>query len=74
MKYFKTMKAYVKVKRFLMYAFRWQLSTPVYACVLYFVSDKYGYTAKTMIANFIGACIFYWVDKFIFLKHRHESE
>ena len=28
-----------------------------------------------VIANLIGcALIFYWVDKCIFLKHRHESE
>lgn len=57
-----------------MYALRWQLSTPVYALTLYLLSDRFGYTAKTMIANLIGACIFYWVDRFIFLKHRHESE
>ena len=71
---FKKMKTYVRAKRFAMYALRWQLSTPVYALVLYFVSDNYGYTTKTVIANLIGASIFYWVDKFIFLKHRHESE
>ena len=57
-----------------MYAFRWQLSTPIYAVILCFVSDNLGYTGKTVLANFVGACIFYWVDKFIFLKHRHESE
>ena len=68
------MKLYIKAKRFLMYAFRWQLSTPIYAIILYFVSDNLGYTGKTILANFVGACIFYWVDKFIFLKHRHESE
>ena len=54
-----------------MYALRWQLSTPVYACVLYCVNDKYGYTTKTIIANFIGACIFYWIDRFIFTKRHH---
>ena len=48
---FKKMKAYVKAKRFAMYALRWQLSTPVYALVLYLVSDRYGYTTKTIIAN-----------------------
>ena len=71
---FQKLKFYIKAKRFLMYAFRWQLSTPVYALILYFVSNRLGYTEKTILANFIGACIFYWVDKFIFLKHRHESE
>lgn len=68
------MKLYIKAKRFLMYAFRWQLSTPIYAVILCFVSDNLGYIGKTILANFVGACIFYWVDKFIFLKHRHESE
>ena len=74
MKRYRSLKAYIKAKRFAMYAMRWQLSTPIYALVLYLVSDKFGYTTKTIIANFIGACIFYWVDKFIFLKHRHETE
>ena len=71
---YKKAKAYIKAKRFVLYALRWQLSTPIYALVLYLVSDQLGYTAKTMIANFIGACIFYFIDKYIFLKHRHESE
>lgn len=71
---FNKMKLYIRAKRFVMYALRWQLSTPIYAMILYFVSDKLGYTSKTVLANFVGACIFYWVDKFIFLKHRHASE
>ena len=74
MTHYAQLKTYVKIKRFAMYALRWQLSTPIYALVLYFVSDYFGYTSKTIIANFIGACIFYWIDKYIFLKHRHESE
>ena len=72
--HYRRAKAYIKAKRFSLYLLRWQLSTPVYAVVLYLVSDKLGYIAKTMIANLIGACIFYWVDRFIFLKHQHESE
>lgn len=67
----KMKKMSIKAKRFIMYALRWQLSTPVYACVLYCVNDKYGYTTKTIIANFIGACIFYWIDRFIFTKRHH---
>ena len=59
MKNFKTLKAYIKIKRFCMYALRWQLSTPIYAIILYCVSDELGYTGKTMLANFVGACIFY---------------
>ena len=71
---FKKAHMLLKVKRFLMYAFRWQLSTPILALVMWQLEDKMGYIGSTVVANFIGACIFYWVDKYIFLKHRHESE
>ena len=70
---FKKAKLCSRAKSFAMYAMRWQLSTPIYAGVLYLVTDKMGYTAKTVLANFIGACIFYWVDRFIFLKGRHSN-
>ena len=45
---FKKAKLYIKTKRFMMYALRWQLSTPIYAGVLYLVSDKFGYVGKTI--------------------------
>ena len=61
-----------KIKQFGFYALRWQLSTPVYACVLYLLNDKFGYVLETMLANFIGACIFFWVDKFIFSRKKKD--
>ena len=72
-KYKKT-KAYLKLKRFCLYALRWQLSTPILAIVMWMMQDKMGCIGATIVANFIGACIFYWVDKYIFLKHRHDGE
>lgn len=56
-------------KKFLLYAFRWQLSTPILA-VCYWGLDDLGITLATIIANFIGACIFFFVDKWIFGKKK----
>ena len=47
--------------KFLLYLIRWQLSTPILAACLHFLNF---YTiVNTIIANLIGGCIFYWVDK-----------
>ena len=51
------------IKRYLIYLFRWQLSTPILALCLYL---PFGVTEKTIIANLIGGLIFFWVDRFIF--------
>lgn len=55
-------------KKFLKYAFRWQLSSFILAPVLYLLADTVGVTWSTIIANFIGACIFFPVDRWIFKK------
>ena len=59
-------------KKFVFYALRWQMSTPILAPVLIY-SDHFlnfgtngNFWVATFLANFIGACIFFWVDKFIF--------
>ena len=60
------------VKKFLFYCLRWQLSTPILAPVLIFGEGLFSadtttnFWIATMIANLIGACIFFWVDKLIF--------
>ena len=55
------------LKRFALYALRWQLSTPVmYPVLAYFAGLGFGYFTALAAANFVGACIFFWVDKFIF--------
>ena len=51
------------MKRFTLYLIRWQLSTPI----LWLVLKNLGVGLwQTIIANLIGASIFFWVDKFIF--------
>ena len=49
--------------KFLLYVSRWQLSTPI----LWVVVSQLGTSLEaTVIANLIGASIFFWVDKVIF--------
>ena len=51
------------MKRFALYLFRWQLSTPI----LWLVVRNLGVGIwSTIIANLIGGSIFFWVDRFIF--------
>lgn len=53
----------LNIKRFLLYLFRWQLSTPI----LWLVVKELGVgVSSTVIANLIGGSIFFWVDRFIF--------
>lgn len=50
----------------MVYLLRWQLSTPILAvCVLIFA--PLGNIWSTVIANFIGGLIFFWIDRKIFL-------
>src|SRR5574344_3159613 len=55
------------VKQYILYLIRWQLSTPILAIVLSLLSSMNTWAA-TIIANFIGGLIFFWVDKIIFRK------
>ena len=53
----------INMKRFILYLFRWQLSTPI----LWIVVRNLGVGIwSTIIANLIGGSIFFWVDRFIF--------
>lgn len=49
------------------YALRWQLSTPVLFLV-YYMLNSHGWGA-VIIANLIGALIFYKIDKIIFKRN-----
>lgn len=51
------------MRRFILYLTRWQLSTPILWLVVRHLGAGFG---STVIANLIGGCIFFWVDKFIF--------
>jgi len=53
------------IKKYILYLIRWQLSTPILAVVLIWLSSMNTLVA-TVIANLIGGLIFFWIDKFIF--------
>ena len=50
------------MKRFILYLVRWQLSTPILWLVTAALVGFWG----TVVANLIGGCIFFWIDRFIF--------
>ncbi len=52
------------IKKYLFYLLRWQLSTPILALCMYYLT--FDVTTKTIVANLIGGLIFFWVDKYIF--------
>lgn len=57
------------IKKYLVYLFRWQLSTPILALILWLLKDYSNLTA-TIIANLIGGLLFFWVDLLIFKKEK----
>lgn len=50
--------------KFCLYLLRWQLSTPVLAIAMV-AFDDFGTWLATVLANLIGGCLFYFVDKWI---------
>lgn len=55
-----------KARKLSLYVLRWQLSTPILYGVL--VALPYSEMTETIIANLIGALIFFPVDEIIFKK------
>jgi len=55
----------INYKQYMVYLLRWQLSTPILAIVLIWLAAANKLVA-TVVANFIGGLIFFWVDRFIF--------
>lgn len=55
----------INYKQYFLYLLRWQLSTPILAVVLVWLASV-GKLTATIVANFIGGLIFFWVDRFIF--------
>lgn len=53
------------IKKYLLYLGRWQLSTPLLAIILIWLSD-FNPTIATIISNLVGGLIFFWVDRWIF--------
>ena len=51
--------------KFILYLIRWQLSSPIlFACLCWLPVN--GKLSATIIANLIGGCIFFFVDRLIF--------
>ena len=61
------------VKRYILYLIRWQLSTPLLALVLTWLSGL-NVTVATIISNLIGGLIFFWVDRWIFKNREKKGE
>lgn len=57
-----------RLKKFVLYLGRWQLSTPVLALCLFLLTAYFNEIGATIIANLIGGCIFFFVDEKIFNK------
>lgn len=55
-----------KIKKLSFYILRWQLSTPILYLVI--ATLPFDTLAKTVIANLIGALVFFPVDELIFKK------
>ena len=53
------------MKKFFMYLCRWELSTFILAPCIAWLGFM-GEWPAAIIANAIGACIFFWVDFYIF--------
>lgn len=69
---YKSMRAKKTFKELALYLMRWQLSTPILAfCVVYLAT--FGEFWATVIANFIGGLIFFWVDRLIFKGGNNEK-
>ncbi len=53
------------MKKFFLYLVRWQLSSPILAICMVWMGG-WNVAIATIVANLIGGCIFFWVDRWIF--------
>ena len=65
-------RAISTMKRFILYAIRWQLSTPILAIVCGFMNHTKTEWVSAAVANAIGSAIFFLVDRWIF-KHKEQG-
>jgi bacteriorhodopsin len=62
-----------KNMKFILYLIRWQLSTPILAITMGLLAHFSTWVA-TVLANLIGGCIFFFVDRFIFEKMSYKQK
>ena len=53
------------MKKFFLYLMRWQLGSPILAICMVWMGG-WDVAVATIVANLIGGCIFFWVDRWIF--------
>jgi hypothetical protein len=63
------------IKRYILYLFRWQLSTPILAPIIALFTGGSIWGTKeswigSIVANLIGGLVFFWVDKVIFTNKK----
>ena len=56
------------MKRYLIYHLRWQVSAFVMMPIMAYLEGKVPLEINLMIGQFIGALIFWWIDRLIFKK------
>lgn len=61
------------IRAYCLYLLRWQLSTPILALCIIFFTPYFNNLVTTVIANFIGGLLFFWVDDKIFKSVAKES-
>ena len=54
-----------QMRTFIVYLLRWQLSSPILAVCMWAMGG-WNIALATIVANLIGGCLFYFVDKRIF--------
>lgn len=54
------------MKKFLLYCGRWQLSSITLAPVIALIPNNALLAA--IIGNLVGACIFWWIDKYLIFR------
>lgn len=59
-------KRFAEIRPFILYCIRWQLSTPILG--LFTGGLSWGSMKRAALANLVGACIFFFVDRLIFKK------
>jgi hypothetical protein len=66
------------IKRYLLYLFRWQCSTPILAPIIAVFSHSPIWGTReswigAIVANLVGGLIFFWIDRFIFTSNKIDT-
>ena len=59
------------MRQFLIYLLRWQASSLILAPCIHWLAG-YGSVVSAVVANFIGGCLFFWIDARIFKGKDHK--